>query len=534
MTDYITLSLIITAIIESALGVMVLFAEDPTHRTRLYSINILTILTWVGSMIFFRTTDQAHIYLWTQILYMSASLIASSFLHFTYFFPTKDKLVTKKKLLIIFLINLLLGFLLFFTNTIIKEATVTNNIQNTIEFGSLYFLYVLYILGFFLYSFYRLYIRYKTSETPLEKRQAYYLFLGYSLSGYISFPTNLLLPWVHIFALNWAGQISTILMVAFATYAVVKHQLFNIKAIAVEFSIGALWIFVLIRTIISTSNTDRLINGGLFLLTIIVGVLLIRGVLQEVRSRERIEGLAKDLEEANKRLQELDQQKSEFVSLASHQLRGPLTAIKGYASLILEGDFGEVPPTIKEAVDKIFKSTQALVILVGDYLDVSRIEQGRMKYDFSTFNLKELVASIIEELRPNIAAAKLDITFDFNVHDDYNVNADQGKIKQVISNLIDNSTKYTPKGWIKVAIEKKDGNILISIKDTGVGIRPDVLPRLFEKFTRAPDASKTNIMGTGLGLYVAKKMIEAHNGKIWAESEGPDRGSSFFIQLKAE
>lgn len=268
---------------------------------------------------------------------------------------------------------------------------------------------------------------------------------------------------------------------------------------------------------------------------IFFSLLLVNSVDNEVRAREKVQTLATDLAQANSRLQELDQQKSEFVSLASHQLRGPLTAIKGYASLILEGDFGDVPQKIKEPLENIFNSSQAMVILVGDYLNVSRIEQGSMKYDYSIFNLKELISSIIQELKPTIEKANLDISFDFDASDSYIVNADQGKIKQVISNLIDNSTKYTPQGWIKVKIskDKTTKKILITIKDTGVGIRPEVLPNLFAKFTRAPDANKTNIMGTGLGLYVAKKMIEAHNGKIWAESEGQNKGSTFFIELSS-
>ena len=157
-----------------------------------------------------------------------------------------------------------------------------------------------------------------------------------------------------------------------------------------------------------------------------------------------------------------------------------------------------------------------------------------MQYDFSTFDFKELTKAVVEELKPVSEAAHLNVTFDFDVNDTYIIKADQGKIKQVISNLLDNSIKYTPKGWIKVALSKKNPGSLIelSIQDTGVGIKPEVLPRLFEKFTRAPDASKTNIMGTGLGLYVAKKMIEAHNGKIWVESEGAGKGSSFHIELQ--
>jgi signal transduction histidine kinase len=202
--------------------------------------------------------------------------------------------------------------------------------------------------------------------------------------------------------------------------------------------------------------------------------------------------------------------------------------------MLLDGDFGEVKDGVKDSIEKIYKSTQDLVVLVGDYLDVSRIEQGRMQYDFTQFDLRALVGTVVAELRPTIEKAKLNIEFNYDQNQDFSVNADIGKIKQVIGNLIDNAIKYTPKGGIHVWLTKNaPGKILISISDTGVGIPPEVLPRLFEKFTRAPDASKTNIMGTGLGLYVAKKMIEAHDGKVWAESPGQGKGTTFFIELSA-
>lgn len=244
--------------------------------------------------------------------------------------------------------------------------------------------------------------------------------------------------------------------------------------------------------------------------------------------------LYQDLEHKNVELNALNQQKTEFISVASHQLRGPLTAIKGYASLVLEGDFGQISQPVREAIETMFKSTQVLVVIVGDYLDVSRIEQGRMRYDFSEFDLRPLLESIANEFQPNVRVSGLQLSVGFDKNADYFVHADQGKIKQVVSNLMDNAIKYTPKGGIAVTMERtKDDKIRVNFKDTGVGITPEVMPKLFDKFSRAPGASQTNITGTGLGLYVAKKMMEAHRGRVWAESEGKDKGSTFHMELDA-
>lgn len=349
------------------------------------------------------------------------------------------------------------------------------------------------------------------------------------IMGYIGGVSNFFPQYFNVYPY---GNYLVILFIVFMVYGVLKYKLLSVKVISTQIFSTSIILVFLFNLLRSTELSEWLINFGMFALVVFFSILTIRSVNQEIKARERIEQLAKDLEETNVHLQELDQQKSEFVSLASHQLRGPLTAVKGYASMLLDGDFGTLAGETRDAVSKIYASTNDLVVLVGDYLDVSRIEQGRMQYDFSTFDLRELAGTVVTELKPNIEKAKLQFDFDYDQTGEFRVNADHGKIKQVVSNLIDNSVKYTPKGsihvWLSHSSPKK---VLLSISDTGVGIHPDVLPRLFEKFTRAPDASKTNIMGTGLGLYVAKKMIEAHHGRIWAESAGPGKGSSFFIEL---
>ncbi len=530
MTDYITVLLTIITIINSGLGLLILFSPGKQSSSKIYSLITLTTLSWIFCIFFYRSSTPENIVFWTKCLYISASLIASCFLFFTYLFPVKDPFSLTKKLLVV-VPNIIIVALIIWGKGIISDAHVSQAGENTIEFGKLYLLYVIYILAFFNYSFFRLFKKHRTLSEDLQKRQAIFFLTGYLISAFIAFATNLILPWLGYFTLNWLGQVSTVFIVTFATYAIVKHQLFNIKAIAAELFIGALWIFLIIRIVLGSNTQEKILSGGLLLASIIVGILLIRSINNEVKARLKIESLAKDLAIANDQLKELDAQKTEFVSLASHQLRGPLTAIKGYGSMLLEGDFGELSESIKEAIEKMYKSTQDLVVIVGDYLDVSRIEQGRMQYDFSLFDLRELVQTIVNELRPSVENAHLTMDFDTTLAPSYMINADKGKIKQVIGNIIDNSIKYTPSGGIHIWLTAKNNKALISISDTGVGIHPSVLPKLFAKFTRAPDASQTNILGTGLGLYVAKKMIEAHHGRVWAESPGQGKGSTFFIEL---
>jgi signal transduction histidine kinase len=241
-----------------------------------------------------------------------------------------------------------------------------------------------------------------------------------------------------------------------------------------------------------------------------------------------------NLERANTKLKELDQLKSEFVSLATHQIRAPLSAIKGYISEIFEGDFGPYSKEIEKPLQVVFQSTENLVHIVGDFLNISRIEQGSMKYELKPLDLRQLVSESIKELKPNLDRAGLEMKFEApDTENGYEVYADVGKIKEVIANLIDNSMKYTPKGGIKISLTSnaETQKILLAVSDTGIGIAPEVIPKLFQKFTRAKNANEVNIIGTGLGLYVAKLMVEGQGGRIWAESPGAGRGSTFYVEL---
>lgn len=534
--DIITISLIVVVCAILGLGFAVIH-NSREKLNRLYSLNILTIIGWGLAMIYYRLSSDSTILFWTKMLYVSATLIASNFLYFVHAFPVYVKQSLKRKL-IIFLPNVVLIILVLFTDKIIEGASViTSGGENHIFWGSLYFVYVVYILFYFNLAFLKLLRKVWIVKTKIEKIQVIYLFIGYVSSGVISFTTNLILPSFGYFELNWLGQISTILMASSATYAIIKHHLFSSKVLATELLSFALWITLLIRLLISETKTDYIVNASTLFLTFLLGLFLIRSVIREIETREKIEKLATDLKTANTRLVELDKQKSEFVSFATHQLRAPLTAMKGYTSLMLENEMGTLSDEVRLAISRIYESAKTLTSIVDDYLNISRIELGTMKYAFSVLDLKTMVSNVMGELKPNIEKSGLVMSFSTSPSGEserFMVHADQDKLKQVIANLIDNSVKYTPRGSLNISLIKNidKRTITFKIKDTGVGIAPEVMPKLFSKFVRADNANKQNIYGTGLGLFVAKEIVLAHHGKIWAESEGDGKGSCFFVELE--
>lgn len=250
-----------------------------------------------------------------------------------------------------------------------------------------------------------------------------------------------------------------------------------------------------------------------------------------------VEKATHDLQIANTKLQELDLKKDEFVSLASHELRTPMTAIRSYLWLALAGKGGPLSDKQTYYLDRSYKSTVRLIKLVNDMLNVSRIESGRIVLDVQKVDLGKFIDEVISEVKPR--ADELEIILE-NQYDPGNplppVLADPDKIKEVLINFIGNSLKFSPKGEkIIISSELKDQMITVQVIDHGEGIAPEDMDKLFQKFGLIKESYVTNqkaSQGTGLGLYISKSIVELHGGKIWAESPGHGKGATFSFSLK--
>ena len=250
-----------------------------------------------------------------------------------------------------------------------------------------------------------------------------------------------------------------------------------------------------------------------------------------VRLRDEVEKATHELKKANQELKKLDAAKSEFISIASHQLRTPLTVIKGYISMMLEGSFGALTPEEADSLDKVYDSNERLIQLVENLLNISRIESGRLQFDYEVMQLEEIVDSVIEELLGNVKKKGLKLNYRKPAKPLPKIRIDEEKIRQVVMNLIDNAIKYTKKGSLTVSLEAVGKKMRFCVSDSGIGINKEYLPNLFKKFSRGKGISVIHTEGTGLGLYVAREMVEAHKGKIWAESKGEGMGSKFCFEL---
>lgn len=367
-------------------------------------------------------------------------------------------------------------------------------------------------------------------KEPQQRKSFLFIASGTLLFLTIFFLSEFIGELTRFYEINLLGPVGALLFALFIGWSIVKFNLFNFKLFGVQALIGILWFIVFSLLFVHTISLVQTIVAITLVLLTIVGGLLIRGFSREVKQREEITLLAQDLQKANARLKELDKQKSEFVSLASHQLRGPITAVNGYVSLILSGDYGPISREIQEALTKVQTASQDLGVLVGDYLDITRIELGRMKYEFANVSFTQIVKDVCDQMSQ--VADHSGLRFEKQIPDEpMMVYADAKKLKQVMLNLVDNAIKYTPQGTITVSARVLQGKAQFSVKDTGTGMSTKVLESIFEKFVRAPGAQRVNATGTGLGLFVARKIITEHKGRIWAESAGEGKGSTFLFEV---
>jgi signal transduction histidine kinase len=232
------------------------------------------------------------------------------------------------------------------------------------------------------------------------------------------------------------------------------------------------------------------------------------------------------LRKANERLKELDQTKDDFISMASHQLRTPLTSVKGYVSMVLEGDVGKISTKQKELLDQAFISSQRMVYLIADLLNVSRLKTGKFIIEAKPTNLADVVEGEIRQLIETAKGRGLKLTYQKPTAFP-TLMLDDTKIRQVIMNFADNAIYYTPSGGhIAVSLEDKGESIEFTVSDNGIGVPKSEQHHLFGKFYRAGNAKKARPDGTGLGLFMAKKVVVAQGGAIIFRSE-EGKGSTF-------
>jgi signal transduction histidine kinase len=230
------------------------------------------------------------------------------------------------------------------------------------------------------------------------------------------------------------------------------------------------------------------------------------------------------------KIKEIDKEKDEFISMAAHELRAPLTAIKGYLSMIVEGDTGEVSAKTRGFVADALSVNERLVRLVNNMLNVSRIEQGKLAFQMDNLHLARAARGAFDTFRAEAERKGLEFSLEIPEKISDEVYVDPDKIDEVIANLVSNAVKFTSKGFAKIKLSNPQEKVVrLEVIDSGPGISAEEQKKLFRKFYRVESTSGKTI-GTGLGLYICKLLVEKFNGKIGLiSSEG--QGSTFWFEL---
>lgn len=237
-----------------------------------------------------------------------------------------------------------------------------------------------------------------------------------------------------------------------------------------------------------------------------------------------------ELNRANDKLRELDQKKSEFVSLVTHQLRTPLSGSKWSLSMILNGDLGPLTPDQRLYLMKTYESNERMIRLINDLLSADRIESGTVEFNLMPTQLRDLIDNVVNEIKP-IADGK-NVTIETHYPPEVPLVAiDPATMRVVLQNLIENGIKYNmPKGRVDITLTPKEKTVECSIADTGIGIPKEAQDRVFQRFFRAPNAVKAETDGSGLGLYIVANVIKKHDGAISFTSE-VNKGTTFTVSV---
>jgi len=511
---------IIVGIINLTLGFLVFLKNRKVKANRLFFFITLSITLWIIGLLFL-DKEIATLFperittIGQRLAFSGASLLALFFALLSLEFPKRDIILPSFIQIGGLIIACFFIFSSVLTDWIFKKGGFIDT-KFIPSFGKLLIGFAIYFCVFMFGGVINLFRKYKKSS-GIEKQQISYFLLGSFISILIGTTTNLIHPLITgIPSYARFGPISTLFLVIFTALAITRYHLFGIEVILIEILVGVIGILLVVQIFMAQSTLWRIINGIIFALFCVFGYLLIRGVFREIKRREEVEKISKA--------------KTEFLSIASHQLRTPLSIIKGYLSMILEGSYGNLPEKVKKPMENVFVSNERLIRLVNDILNVTKIETGEMEMNLEKTDLREIIKEVISEL--SLKAKEKNLYLEFEEPKEFpKILLDSEKIRQVILNLVDNAIRYTQKGGVTVKLQIANGRLQIVVSDTGEGLTKEEKEKLFERFSRGTAGTKFWTEGAGLGLYVARRFVEMHNGKIWAESEGKGKGSTFYVEL---
>lgn len=517
--------LILAVILNLFVGIFVWSAQRKSWLNISFGLMSILISIWVFLNYLFEL--QPGVFLLKCIFALGPFIVTLSFVWAHYIAEKSASKAFKYSILFLFSCAILVAILIF-SNGMIKEVITSTNVI----FGKAYYLYSIYLGSLLIGLVVYLLLKFRKSSSE-QKRKFLYVLIGIFTFVMAILLFSLVLPNLGYDNLSMLDSPSSIILISFTAYAILSKQLFDIRVVLTQMATGIVILALLILTILSESFNQGIINGTILILVTYGSYLLNKSVLNDIKQKEQLTQANEQLQEDKKRLMEIDRMKDEFLQMATHELNTPIAVIEGKSSMIMDEDMGGFTPDQKKFLRSITDNSTRLAHLAKDMLNVTRIDQKRLTLVKSEANLVEMASKIVADLQ--FKAKKKNDTLTFEKPSQFlpKLFIDQTKIAEVFNNLIINAIKFTENGTIMVKIEPKDGEVIVLVKDTGIGIDKESQAHLFEKFHqigRFDHQEPVEQQGTGLGLYISKKLIELHQGRIWLESE-LDKGTTFYFSL---
>jgi signal transduction histidine kinase len=479
-------------------------------------------------------TNSLELALWLlRLTVFFATWYAFFFFQFLYVFPSEKKILPywyKFGLLPLVIITATFTLTPLVFSNILKISQINELNIPTVINGPIIPLFGILTTGLIIIGLSLLIIKMRQIKGSLKKQ-----FLFILIGSLITFPLYIIFNFILPVIFDNSrfvplAAVFTLPFIFFTSYAILKHKLFNIKVAGVAILVFLLSVITFFEIVLIRDINLIIYRLSIFILILSLGTLLIRGVMKEIEQKEKLIKLNQKLQLEYKKADKLSKTKSEFISIASHQLRTPLTAIKGYISMIIDGTYGKLTEEIKKPMENVYKSNQRLIKLVNELLNLSRLEAGKIEFKLEAGSLEKIINEAVDELKINAQKKNLDLKIK-KAEDLPEIMIDKDKLRQVFLNILDNAIKYTQEGEILVELKKIDNYQQIKISDTGEGMNKDEIKSLFQTFSRTSAGIKHHLEGAGIGLYIAKKFVEMHKGKIWVKSSGTGKGSTFYIKL---
>ena len=505
--------LVISSILGLICAFFVLRADTKSWINRFLAIIVILADFWALSIYFTLKTGNLDL---SMIAFFSTAWIIGAG---NLLLLEARKKLSRRNLLITIIPTAIISTLSLTGHLMIKKIDVADGFIKILEIGPLFYAFYAFVFIYLCIFIYNAWEAINQAE-GIEKLKISYIITGFVISAILGSIFNLVLPAFGIFQFNSLGPIFILFVSGGAAYAATKHYIYDYQVVLSE-----LWAFLLLMICLVWLILNLTIfNIILFVFLASICVLFIRTTISEADKKIQLE---KDKES----LQKLDSLKDEFLQMAEHELNTPIGVIEGKLSMILDDNLGGFTAEQKEYLKPIFMDAKRLAKLSSNLFEVSEIDQGELKLFPEKTHITDLIVQIVSKNRSEAESKGLKLEIVAPEHLPY-VNLDRDKIKKVLSNLVENAIKFTKTGLIRISAEVQKNQMVVSISDTGVGIKKEDINNIFDKFYQADrfDEIPMEQQGTGLNLYIAKSLIKLHNGQIWVDSN-PGHGTTFSFSL---